>query len=180
MQPSGSMHASRDWDLSAGLAVSCTGSVGLTAANNVGGAAGCGIEGGSDKAALTPVLSTLSEPAASLAIGASVLSMPSEPRPASPVASHPARANVPHNATNTESRQFTPSPKVRPRSNADFNSVDVDCKPYRVETNRAARIITGNSALTTATTPKSNSAMTITILSPRLVPMTSLPFRQTA
>src|SRR6516164_199978 len=91
MQPSGSMHASRDWDLSAGLAVSCTGSVGLTAANNVGGAAGCGIEGGSDKAALTPVLSTLSEPAASLAIGASVLSMPSEPRPASPVASHPAR-----------------------------------------------------------------------------------------
>src|SRR6516162_6899797 len=65
MQPS--VHASRDWDLSAGLAVSCTGSVGLTAANNVGGAAGCGMEGRSDKAALTPVLSTLTEAAASLA-----------------------------------------------------------------------------------------------------------------
>ena len=49
------------------------------------------------------------------------------------------------------------------------------CKPYRAETSRAARIIPGNSALTTATAPKSSNPMTITILSPRLVPMTSLP-----
>ena len=48
-----------------------------------------------------------------------------------------------------------------------------DCKPYMGATSRAARIIPGNSTLTTATTAKSSSAMMITTLSPKLVPMTS-------
>jgi len=56
------------------------------------------------------------------------------------------------------------------------SSVDDDCKPYRAATNRAARIIPGNSTLATTTAVKSSSTMTITTLSPRLVPMTSLPF----
>src|SRR5215467_5612850 len=51
MQTSGSGHASSTSKLTAGLAAFCTGSVGLTAANGVGGVAGCGIGGGSDKAA---------------------------------------------------------------------------------------------------------------------------------
>src|SRR6516165_1998569 len=52
MQTSGSGQASRASKLAAGRAVFCTGSVGLTAANSAGGVAGCGIGGGSDKAAL--------------------------------------------------------------------------------------------------------------------------------
>src|SRR6516165_6996277 len=52
MHTSDSGHPSRASELTAGLAASCTGSVGLAAANSMGGAAGCGIGGGSDKAAL--------------------------------------------------------------------------------------------------------------------------------
>src|SRR6516165_1173696 len=62
MQTSGSGHASSTSELTAGLAAFCTGSVGLTAANGVGGVAGCGIGGGSDKAA-----PATTKPAASLA-----------------------------------------------------------------------------------------------------------------
>src|ERR1700758_1955196 len=51
MQTSGSGHASGASELTAGLAAVCAGSVGLTAANSTGGL-GCGIGGGSDKAAL--------------------------------------------------------------------------------------------------------------------------------
>ncbi|MFZ2076326.1 MAG: hypothetical protein WAV38_06670, partial [Xanthobacteraceae bacterium] len=51
MQTSGSEHPSRASELAAGLVAFCTGSVGLTAANSTGGL-GCGIGGGSDKAAL--------------------------------------------------------------------------------------------------------------------------------
>src|SRR6266516_3484280 len=68
MQTSGSGHASRASELTAGLAAFCTGSVGLTAANCAGGVAGCGIRGGSDKAALPlPVSAISTEPAAYLA-----------------------------------------------------------------------------------------------------------------
>src|SRR6516165_2697379 len=67
MQTSGSGHASRASELTAGLAVFCTGSVELAAANSTGGVAGCGIGGGSDKAALPlPVSAISTEPAASL------------------------------------------------------------------------------------------------------------------
>ena len=104
-------------------------------------------------------------------IGAPVLSMPSGPRPASSAPTQPARAPVPHNAANTASRRglFTPRPpQVSPRSNGGFqSSVDDDCKPYRAATSRTARIIPGNSALTTATTA---GAITITILSPSSCP----------
>src|SRR6516165_3911651 len=62
MHTSGSGHASSTSELTAGLAAFCTGSVGLTAANGVGGVAGCGIGGGSDKAA-----PATTKPAASLA-----------------------------------------------------------------------------------------------------------------
>src|SRR5215469_12253217 len=76
-QTSGSGHASRASELTAGLAAFCTGSVELAAANSTGGAAGCGIGGGSDKAALPlPVSATSTEPVASLASfrsGSSVL-----------------------------------------------------------------------------------------------------------
>src|SRR6516165_5654266 len=67
MQTSGSGHASSTSELTAGLAAFCTGSVGLTAANGVGVVAGCGIGGGSDKAALPLPASTTTEPDASLA-----------------------------------------------------------------------------------------------------------------
>src|SRR6516162_5310865 len=52
MQTSGSGHASRASEVTVGLVAFCTGSVGLIAANSTGGVAGCGIGGGSDKAAL--------------------------------------------------------------------------------------------------------------------------------
>src|SRR6516164_11424080 len=51
MQTSGSGQASRASELTAGLPAFCTGSVGLVAANCTGDVAGCGIGGGSDKAA---------------------------------------------------------------------------------------------------------------------------------
>src|SRR5260370_32155612 len=51
MQTSGSGHASRASELTAGLAAFCTRSVGLVAANSTGGL-GRGIGGGSDNAAL--------------------------------------------------------------------------------------------------------------------------------
>src|SRR5215472_8229007 len=77
IQTSGSGHASRASELTAGLAAFCAGSVGLTAASDVGGVAGCGIGGGSDKAALPlPVSAISTEPGASLASfrsGSSVL-----------------------------------------------------------------------------------------------------------
>src|SRR5215471_7786027 len=226
MQTSGSGHASGASELAAGLAAFCTGSVGLTAANCTGSVTGCGIEGGSDKAALPLSVSATTGRDASLAsfrsgsgvlndaiatgtaagcgigggsgkaalplaisatetpcssgavargastcsaravadvasltsIGAPVLSMPSEPRPASPAPTQPARATVPHNAANTKSRRglFIPRPpQVPPRSNNGFqSSVDDDCKPYGAATSRAARIIRGNS--TTATTARSS------------------------
>src|SRR5215471_1843802 len=67
MQTSGSGHASSTSELTAGLAAFCTGSVGLTAANGVGGVAGCGIGGGSDKGALPLPVSATTGPDASLA-----------------------------------------------------------------------------------------------------------------
>src|SRR5262249_26907236 len=68
MQTSGSGHAPRASELTAGLAAFCAGSVGLTAASKVGGVAGCGIGGGSDKAVRPlPVSATSTELAASLA-----------------------------------------------------------------------------------------------------------------
>ncbi len=68
MQTSGSGHASRASELTDGLPVFCTGSVGLTAANSTGEVADCGIAGGSNKPALPlPVTATSTEPAASLA-----------------------------------------------------------------------------------------------------------------
>src|ERR1700720_845177 len=66
-QTSGSGHASRASEFTAGLAAFCTGSVGLAAANSTDGVAGCGIGGGSDKAALPFPVSATTEPAASLA-----------------------------------------------------------------------------------------------------------------
>src|SRR5262249_27594488 len=187
MQTSGSRHASRASELAAGRAAFCPGSVGLTATNSSGGAAGRDIGGGSGKAALPLAISATETPyspsavawdastcsaravadvARLTSIGAPALSMPSEPRPAS-LAAKPARATVPHNAADTASRRglFTPLPlKFLREAMADFqSSVDDDCKPYRATTSRAARIIPGNSALTAATTAKSSSAMTITI-----------------
>src|SRR5215470_254285 len=127
MQTFGSGHASRASELTAGLTAFCTESVGLTVANSTGGTAGCGIGGGSDKAALPLAISateTPCPPSAAVAgdastcsaravadvarltsIGAPALSMPSEPRPASPAPTQPARATVPHNAINTASRR---------------------------------------------------------------------------
>src|SRR6516165_2049779 len=67
MQTSGSGHASTASELTAGLATFCAGSVGLTAASDVGGVTGCGIGGGSDKAALPLPVSATTELAASLA-----------------------------------------------------------------------------------------------------------------
>jgi len=68
MQASGSGHASRASELTAGLVAFCTGSVGLTAANSTGGVADCDIGGGSDKAALPLLVSaTSTEPVPSLA-----------------------------------------------------------------------------------------------------------------
>src|SRR5262249_11045059 len=68
MQTFGSRHASRTSELAAGLAAFCPGSVGLTATNSSGGAAGRGIERGSGKTALPlPIAATSTEPAASLA-----------------------------------------------------------------------------------------------------------------
>src|SRR6516225_3846270 len=68
MQTSGSGQASRASELTAGPAALCTGSVGVTAANSTGDVVGCGIGGGSDKAALLlPVSTTSTEPGASLA-----------------------------------------------------------------------------------------------------------------
>src|SRR6516165_10516246 len=77
MQTSGSGHASRASEVTAGLVAFCTGSVGLIAANSTDGVAGCGIGGRSDKAALPlPVSAITTEPGASLASfrsGSSVL-----------------------------------------------------------------------------------------------------------
>src|SRR6202040_1445130 len=67
MQTSRSGHPLRASELAAGLAAFCTGSVGLTAANSTDGVAGCGIGGGSDKAAFPFPVSAAPEPAASLA-----------------------------------------------------------------------------------------------------------------
>src|SRR5262245_15625319 len=67
MQESVSGHASIASELTAGLAVFCTGSVGLTAANCIDDVAGCGIGRGSGKAALLPMSASLTEPVASLA-----------------------------------------------------------------------------------------------------------------
>src|SRR5262249_49977939 len=111
-----SRHASRASELTEGPAGSCTGSVGLTAANNAGAAVGDGLGGGSDNAALAPALSeteTPSSPGAvardastcsawgvadavrSTSVGATAPWPPSgEPRPAGPA----ARAVVAHNA----------------------------------------------------------------------------------
>src|SRR5262249_11688778 len=76
IQTSGSGHASRASELTAGLPAFCTGSVGLTAANGAGGVTCCAI-GGKDNAALPPPVSaTSTEPGASLALfcsGSSVL-----------------------------------------------------------------------------------------------------------
>src|SRR5262249_27277629 len=128
MQTSDSGHASRASELTAGAF--CTGSVGLVAADSEGGVAGCGIGGGSDKAALPLAISATVTPCSLCAvargastcsvravadvasIGAPVLSMPSEPRPASPAPTQPARATVPHKAANTAIRPglFTPVP----------------------------------------------------------------------
>src|SRR5262245_39475834 len=58
-------HASSASELTTGAF--CTGSVGLTAANDTGGVDGSGIGGGSDKAALPLPVSATTEPAASLA-----------------------------------------------------------------------------------------------------------------
>src|SRR5437764_809200 len=66
MQKSGSGHASRALELTAGLAAFCTGSGGLTAANCTGGVAACGIGGGSDKAELPLPVSAATAPVASL------------------------------------------------------------------------------------------------------------------
>src|SRR6476660_1199744 len=69
IQTSELRHASRASEPTAGLAAFCTGSVGLTAPNRTGTAAGSGIGGGSDKAALPlPTSATSTEPAASLAL----------------------------------------------------------------------------------------------------------------
>src|SRR5262249_56299818 len=67
IQTSGSGHASRASELTAGLPAFCTGSAGLTAANGAGGVTCCGIGGGSDKAALPLPVSATTEPDASLA-----------------------------------------------------------------------------------------------------------------
>src|SRR6266566_545499 len=67
MQTSGSGHASRASELTAGLAAFCTGSVGLVAANSTGDVPGCGIGGESDKTALPLPVSATTKPAASLA-----------------------------------------------------------------------------------------------------------------
>src|SRR5262252_2124554 len=133
MQTSGSGQASRASERTTGLPAFCTGSVGLVAANSTGDVAGCGIGGDSDNTALPLAISateTLCSPSAVArgastcsaraspdvarltSIGAPVLSMPSDPRPASPAPTQPARASVPHNAANTASRRghFTPVP----------------------------------------------------------------------
>src|SRR3974377_617419 len=57
MQTSGSGHPSGASELTTGLAAVCAESVGLTVANSTGGVAGCGIGGGSDKAALPLAIS---------------------------------------------------------------------------------------------------------------------------
>src|SRR5262249_23368020 len=68
IQTSGSGHTSRASELTVGLAAFCTGSVGLIAANSTGGVAGgCGIGGGSDKAALPPPVSATAKPVCSSA-----------------------------------------------------------------------------------------------------------------
>src|SRR5215471_5773000 len=182
MHASGSGQASRASERMTGLPAFCTGSVELVAANSTGDVAGCGIGGGSDKAA-----PETTKPAASLAsfrsgsgvlddaiatgtaagggigggsgkaavplaisaaetpcspsavargastcsaravadvarlalLGAPVLSMPSERRPASPAPTQPATATVPYKAANIASRRslLTPRPfKVSPRN----------------------------------------------------------------
>src|SRR5262249_7682739 len=68
VQASGPGQASRASERTTGLPAFCTGSVGLTAANGVGGVTGCGIGGGSDKAALPLAISATTEPDASLAL----------------------------------------------------------------------------------------------------------------
>src|SRR5678815_4254459 len=74
MQTSGSWHASRASELTAALAAFCTESVGPTAANRTDTAAGRGIGGGSEKAALPITVSAtlslihISEPTRLLSI----------------------------------------------------------------------------------------------------------------
>src|SRR5262249_5274660 len=117
-----------------------SGSVVLNDAIATGTAAGCGIGGGSDKAA-PPLASTCSARAVAdvTSIGAPVLSMPSEPRPASPAPTQPARTTAPHNAANTASRLFTPHPsQVSPRNGRFQISVDDDCKPNGHDESRGA------------------------------------------
>jgi hypothetical protein len=86
-----------------------------------GAAGGGGIGGGSDKVALPLAISATEAPCspgvaaaevARLNFAAPVLSMPSEPRPASPAATQLARATIAYNAANTASRRslFTPRP----------------------------------------------------------------------
>jgi len=142
----------------------------LKDAIGMGAAAGCGIEGGSDKMALPLAILAKEAPRSSSgavvrdastystravedvarlsSIGASVLSMPSEPKPASPAPTQPARAPVP-NATNTASRRglFTRYPSISAKQMA----ISKFSRRLQTATSRAARIITGNSALTTTT-----------------------------
>src|SRR6266576_6040165 len=119
MQTSGSGHASRASELTAGLAAFCTGSVGLVAAKSTGDVPGCGIGGESDKAALPLAISATETPCSPSAvaggasacsarvvarltsIGHPALSMLRKPKPASPAPAQPARATVAHNAANT-------------------------------------------------------------------------------
>src|SRR5512132_1870025 len=67
MQVSGSGHASRASELTAGLEGFCTRSAGLTAANRVDDVGGRGIGRGSGKTALLPLSATSTEPVVSLA-----------------------------------------------------------------------------------------------------------------
>jgi hypothetical protein len=124
----------------ASLASFRSGSGVLNDAIATGTAAGCGIEGGSDKAAPPLAISATETPSSPSAVargastcsagaiadvarltslGALVFSMPSEPRPASPAPTQPAKATVPYKAADTASRRslFTPRPaKVSPRN----------------------------------------------------------------
>src|SRR6516165_9027277 len=140
MQTSGSGHASKASEVTAGLVAFCTGSVGLIAANSTDGVAGCGVGEVSDEAALPLAISateTSCSPSAVAraastssaravvdvarltSIGAPVLSMPSEPRPASPAPTQPPRAPIP-NAANTASRRTPRPPQVLREAMADF------------------------------------------------------------
>jgi hypothetical protein len=118
-----------------------------------GTAAGCGIGGGSDKAALPLAISATETPCSPSAVargastcsaravadvarltslGVPVFSMPSGPRPARSAPTQPARAPVPYKAANTASRRslFTPRPsKVSPRNGGFQRSFDNAASP---------------------------------------------------